>query len=516
MSTHLRSQLADYGGYHREKQHPVGLEEIATLREKVRPVPVYTPPPRRWRHGLAVAVAAGILVLVALGVVPLLLSREGETNPANPVPTSIPASIPTTQSTPEVDETNPEEMIVPKVEENPEVDLDSIELPLITEVVTPSSIGDVTWRIYESNGEEQSFEVMTNLGATVRDAGHADQELDPSLAPDEIFVDEGSIVAQVSPSPLGAAGSSYLTRWNAWFDPFGTVLLANPDLSGNPHEGEESLLGFGEHGETIEVALYATEEEASLSRNKPSELTTGPVEIVARYRLDTSLQDDGTVLQVIDADAGQLIGRVTATIPLDWSPFDDDSGDGFYTVSDGEGVEQVSPDWDGGDFDAYVAAGDRILVYIESSQGGPYQIWETMDGRDWSNLGSPNGWPNGYAQPEVTYGDGMFLVDLNDQVGGRADNVLLTSPNGVDWAPIESLPSGSGRLIRVDSGLAWVGGEAVEVWTSSDGTTWDSIDLPVLPVPLGGLLGGGSSGNVVWFHQAEEIDRLWVLEFTGG
>ena len=42
------------------------------------------------------------------------------------------------------------------------------------------------------------------------------------------------------------------------------------------------------------------------------------------------------------------------------------------------------------------------------------------------------------------------------------------------------------------------------------------IDLSDMPVPLGGLHGSGELGNVAWFHHAEEVDRLWVLQFTGG
>jgi hypothetical protein len=139
-----------------------------------------------------------------------------------------------------------------------------------------------------------------------------------------------------------------------------------------------------------------------------------------------------------------------------------------------------------------------------------------LDGKRWTNLGQPTGWPAGYAQPQVSYQDGMFQVDLNDQVGGRPNNIFMNSPNGVDWVPVENLPLGNGRLINVESGFAWIGTEEVEAWTSPNAADWKMIDLSDMPVPLGGLLGGGELGSVVWFHQAEDVDRLWVLQFTGG
>lgn len=532
MSDELRSQLAEYGQYHREAQAPVDLDEIAALGDRVRPIPAGRPSPRRWRRGVAVAVAAAALLLVLVGVVPFLRDVDRATPPAaTVVPTTVaPTSVPPTTA-PDVEDTTPATTTVPIIEnEQPEADLGSITLPLIAEVVTPSSIGDVTWRIFESAGEGESFEVMAGLGAAASGAPGIDQDLDPSLEQDDVLIVEGPIAVNAYPTPVVSVGSARLTEWSFGFDPIATTMLtAGGDLPERSADGR--LLGLGDvTGDTIEVALYDNERDADLSTHKPAAVESEPAAIIARYGLDTTLGEDGTVLRVIDADTGQLLGSVTAAITLDSDPSIywgfplvrqgeyyvsvADTAERLITLSDDGSIEQVRPEWAGGNLDAYVRIGERILAYVEPSPFAGFQIWQTVDGRDWTNLGRPNGWPSGYAQPQITRDDGMLVVDLNDQIGGRPDNILLTSSNGIDWAPVETLPPGNGRLVGVDDGFAWVDGEEVELWTSPDAMTWEMVDLSDIPLPRGGLLGGGSSGNVVWFHQAEEVDRLWVLEFT--
>lgn len=526
MNTDLHSQLNEYGTYHRQVQAPVGFDELTASGESVRPVPLFpSPRPKPLRRGLVAAIAAAAIVLVAVGFIPFLISRERDSEPVGTVlPTTSVPSVASTEAAPPVDNSVPTDTTLSSAEADPGIDLSSLDLPLITEHTVSSSIGDVVLRIFASTGEEESFEAMQAIGASRPAPTDPDPDLDPSLTGNDIFVVD-SLAIDIWTGPLGSIGDSYLTGWSFRFNPQDTALMADPGLIDRSSNGR--LLGLGDvTGGTIEVALYGNERDADLSDEKPSAVESDPVEIVANYRLDATQGEDGTLLRVFDAENGNLIGTVTAAINLDpgydlsWG-FPLVRRGEYYsspvqpvpliTLSGGGAIEHVTPDWAGGDLDAIVSTGEKILVYI-----GTVEVWQTYDGQTWTNMGPPTGWPAGYAEPQISYQDGLFLVDLNDQIGGRADNVYLNSPNGIDWVPAGTLPPGNGKLVRVDSGFAWAGSQEVELWTSPDGIAWEMIDLSGLNLPLNGLLGNGTFVKGLWFHQAEELDRLWTVEFAGG
>lgn len=92
MTDNLRTQLSDYGVFHEERQGPV---DIDSLFDPVTPIP----PPTETRHtvsrGLLVAVAAGIAVILVIGLIPFLLRNEPTPQPAA---TTVPPT-PSTSST---------------------------------------------------------------------------------------------------------------------------------------------------------------------------------------------------------------------------------------------------------------------------------------------------------------------------------------------------------------------------------------------------------------------------------
>ena len=477
------------------------------------------------------AIAAALVVLVAVGVIPFLAGGDQATPPAGTVvpTTMVPSTVPDTQASSDDDEAVPPSTTVPEAN----IDLDAIPLPLITEVVTSSSVGDVVWRVFESDGEEQSLDVMRDLGVIEPAETESVTEQGAPPTTEDIISVEGAVAINASSNPVTSVRGAYLTEWRFSFDPIGTLML-NADEALLERAAGGTLLGFGDvTGGTIEVALYSSERDADLSTDKPAAVEGEPTAIVARYALETEIGSDGTMLRVFDVDTGDLVGTVTAVDglepdhPIHWGfPLmrqgeyyisSAPAGAALFTLSGPDGVSQVRPGWAGLDLDAVVDTGDRVLLYAQRRDGeGSYEVWATSDGRSWSSLGAPTGWPAGYAQPEISHQNGLFRVDLNDQVGGRADNIFLQSPDGVHWAPIEGLPQGNGRLISVTAGFAWVGSQEVELWTSPDGVSWEMVDLTEIPVPLGGLVGGGDFPNGTWFHQAGDADRLWVLEFTRG
>ena len=60
--------------------------------------------------------------------------------------------------------------------------------------------------------------------------------------------------------------------------------------------------------------------------------------------------------------------------------------------------------------------------------------------------------------------------------------------------------------------------ERLAVRTSTDGHTWEEVDVTELPAPFCCISAGYGSGafdNTIWFSQdaEDQPERLWVLEF---
>lgn len=121
---------------------------------------------------------------------------------------------------------------------------------------------------------------------------------------------------------------------------------------------------------------------------------------------------------------------------------------------------------------------------------------------------------NQYVMAATAHGEGFVAVGEDFQSDAKVDGAIWTSPNGRDWARLDSAANGltgavvdyvatsSHRLVAVGysrSGLVATGRPVAIVWTSDDGASWRRNDGPNSfgSTEIGGVIAGPSS-FVAW------------------
>jgi len=278
---------------------------------------------------------------------------------------------------------------------------------------------------------------------------------------------------------------------------------------------------FTEQG-IVEILLFASAED-SLSYEKGD--PHPEPEAVAEYEWTSAPGDSGWTFDVVDALTGEAVGSISSAFS-----FDEDL---ILTVSQGETVELVRPDWFevGREYETfYLDVGDSIHAYVKpGSINSPaaFEIWRSTDGTDWENLGQPQGFPAGYHPERISRIDGLYLVyldDITERNEEALDFLSIRSDDGINWFPVEDLPNRPASIHRVETGWVWAaelgGGKTLSMWTSPDGKNWEPIDTTQIPGTFYGEDGGGggwmSSENTLFasaYRDDPPEERLWVVQF---
>jgi hypothetical protein len=219
MSNGLATQIRGTFEALDDAQAPVTVEEIMQSVGSVRLLPIgeVQAGARGKRLPLLVAAGAAVLAVAVVGAVAWLAPVADKTPPAEQ---------PNTATT------------VPGQDTVPEGDA-SIEVPasIVAEAVTPSSIGDASWTIYEGDPTDIVAELSRDapnfinwgLGVRAGDLPAADESLLGSL----MSVD--GIALDVYGRPLGSAGPSTVHRWSVDVDCIETA-LSGGSVAVSPNE----------------------------------------------------------------------------------------------------------------------------------------------------------------------------------------------------------------------------------------------------------------------------------------
>jgi hypothetical protein len=98
VSTGLLQQLADYGAFHDEEQGYIDVDDVFAAGTSVSPsdASVYVAPRRSSWFGVWVAIAALVLTVLLIGVIPFLVNNDGTPPADTVVATTLAESAPTT------------------------------------------------------------------------------------------------------------------------------------------------------------------------------------------------------------------------------------------------------------------------------------------------------------------------------------------------------------------------------------------------------------------------------------
>jgi hypothetical protein len=236
---------------------------------------------------------------------------------------------------------------------------------------------------------------------------------------------------------------------------------------------------------------------------------------------------DPPTIEFRDAEDRTLVHSVPATLP-GWTPeelLEALRGWGLedvaFVVSSGGEIEVVRPpfpmaeEWTESMGSGIATAFGRYYT-MSLTRGAGYtaeraRLWESQDGATWIEVPLPDLYPGPLNSVQLAARtDGLIIL-----VDGADDGaVLWQSADGRDFVQVDVDPSDIGWVAATDFG--WLVNAIYGSWdravVSSDGRTWEAIELPPLPgepdlQPLGDLLVLGpeadpdGSGYAMWIGR---------------
>ncbi|MEE8407790.1 MAG: hypothetical protein V3S32_11660 [Acidimicrobiia bacterium] len=477
MSTGLLQQLADYGAFHDENQGYIDVADVFAAGNSVSPsdTSLYAVPRRSNRFGVWVAVAAVVLTVLLIGVIPLLFSNQ-ETPPADTVvATTLAESAPTTLAE-----------------------------------STPTTLGELvlipgTWSqvphdeaVFGGEGEQNMFGVtaggpgLVAVGATGGWFGDGDAAVWTSV--------DGITWTRVAHDENVFGGANSQTMWDVTVGDFGLVAVG--------HDGH----GILDDVPDVDAAIWTSVDGDSWSRVPHDEEVFGGAWI-------TSVTVGGPGLVAVGGTDGYFTDGDavvwTSTDGITWSrvPHDETIFGGpqrqtmYDVVAGGPGLVAVGREGDERPWD--------------NSDDNAAAVWTSVDGITWNRV----------PHDETVFGTGGNPVMLSVTAGGpglvavgadywpseRAETPVWTSPDGFTWTRVPDDESFRGSMNGVTaggSGLVAVGAEGM-VWTSADGITWSRVPNDdavfgsdwVFRVTFGGpgfvAVGWDGSNAAVWVSEED-------------
>ncbi|MEE8375419.1 MAG: hypothetical protein V3S26_03750 [Acidimicrobiia bacterium] len=457
MSTGLLQQLADYGAFHDEEQGYIDVADVFAAGNSVSPsdTSLYAVPRRSNRFGVWVAIAAVVLTVLLIGVIPFLVGNE-ETPPADTVvPTSLAESTPTT----------------------------------LTES-TPTTIGELvlipgTWsRVLHDEGVFGDKVPFTGGMRDITVGG-------PGL----VAVGEGDDGATVWTSVDGITWSRV---------PHDEAVFGGGNTMSSVTRGGAGLVAVGggagpEHErDSGDAAVWTSVDGITWSRVPHDDSVFGG----ERQQQMASVVAGGPGLVAVgwDTSGGTPDAAVWTSVDgFTWSRVPHDEA-----VFGGEGEQMMNSVTVGGP--GLVAVGSAGFLEFDKGQLTDYDdftgvaaVWTSVDGLTWSRVsnddavfgGEGNQWMN-----DVTTAGAALVAVGGDWSSAAHHAAVWTSVDGITWSRVPNdeaifggeehdqlmlsvTPAGS-ALVVVGRAWAQSGGDhsegsddsAASVWTSDDGATW--------------------------------------------
>lgn len=442
MSTDLLQQLADYGAFHDEEQGYIDVDDVFAAGTSVSPsdTSLRVAPRRSSRFGVWVAIAAVVLTVLLIGVIPLLFNNDGTPPADTVVATTLAESAPTTLG-------------------------ESVPIPGTWSLVprTEGGLGEGVIRSVAVGGPG-----LVAVGSTAYD--HGDPAVWTSLdgltwtqvpLDEEVFGGEGPMSVIAAGPGLVAVGEG------AWTSVDGIVWSRAPDfdaiLDGG---GMSSVTVFGTGLVAVgDGAVWTSVDGIVWSQVPHDEPIFGGGPDVEVGVWDVTVGGPGLVAVGVDwsgPDAGAAVW--TSLDGLIWTrvPHDEE-------VFGGAGVQGISG----------VTAAGPGLVAVGTERSGRQQavVWTSVDGLTWTRVardesGSLDG---GQMNSVVVADSGLVAVGWTGWIGGpNSEAAVWTSEDGIIWSRVAHDEEAIGNgvmwdLINTDRGLIAVGtdGTNAAVWVNS-------------------------------------------------
>jgi hypothetical protein len=466
VSTGLLQQLADYGAFHDEEQGYINVDDVFAAGNSVSPsdTSLYVAPRRSSRVGVWVAIAAVVLTVLLIGVIPFLVGNE-ETPPADTVvPTTLAESTPTTLA-------------------------ESTPTTLGELVLIPGTWSRVPHDDAVFGGEGgQGMESVTVGGPGLVAVGWGDGDA-------MVWTSVDGVTWSRAPHDEAVFGGENMNM--------SSVTVGGPGLV---------AVGWDNTGNDGDAAVWTSVDGITWFRVPHDETVFGGGAVMS------SVTAGGPGLVAVgdaddDAAVWTSVGGLTwSRVPHDESVFGGTDSQGMLSVTVG-GPGLVAVGWDGQGEPGYARGMDAA-------------VWTSVDGIAWSRVPNDESVFGGMDNPSmvsVTAG-GPGLV----AVGVGTSALAWTSVDGLTWSQVPydmaifgGLSPGAGMAMTSVTaggpGLVAVGESAgAVVWTSVDGITWSRVHdrsvfgyVPsMLSVTAGGpgLVAVGTDGGdaAVWTATAED------------
>lgn len=448
-------------------------EIVARLDADVR---VVATPLRSRRFGVWVAVAAVVVTVVLLGLIPFLLSTD-ETSPADTVVTTIVDSAPAPRLTddipPGIESGTVETPAGPArwVHLNP----DDQTLPWGGQLVewskgfvifVPPNGGIMSFWASDDgiNWDSRELPVSEAENAVLTQAGgvfwlFTSNPTSVWFSEDGINWQEPDVEGRLSPEPDGFV-------WSTGFQTavIGNGVLVLGNFAGQFPYGDyvpnfedtgcvERLVEVGPPG----VYRMGGDERSSECPNRP----------------DLLLIEDDSGLQVFDNATNELLGHVAGA---DQSHVDrmigtDELAAQLLMIVEDGNVSSLEPPWSNTSNVVLFNAGDTVYSYVRNWRTGRLSVWQTNNGLSWTEIATPE-------LPDSLTGDNARISSLPGVLVGYADGEAWDSTDGINWRPAPTAKPESTNLVRLPAG-----------WFATDGS-----------------IGGPWDGDVWWWH----VEGEWI------
>jgi hypothetical protein len=200
--------------------------------------------------------------------------------------------------------------------------------------------------------------------------------------------------------------------------------------------------------------------------------------------------------------------------------------EGLFSVSGGHLIHVSNLPANGTSWAATGTQPSQLVLAVADGNTTVNVFRSTNGGDSWASAGSKSiDSPFGIASVHVaSQGSRIFvLADENSNTNFSYGTMVVSSDSGATWTSVRA-PAG-GEIAAVN-GSVWLVGGVIrkEVWTSSDGSKWQSVKIPVastdwsagLPVAVTGLgvfvpvtSHDAATGDQVTFWSSQDDGKTW-------
>jgi len=454
--------------------------------------PLVATPTRSPRFGVWIALAAVVVTVLLVGLIPLLFNNDGPPAADTVVSTTLVESTPTTLA---------DTVVTTIADATPGPRLTDDIPPSVESGVVETPAGSARW--VRLNPDDQN---LPWGGQLVEWSKGFAIFVPPNGGTMSFWVSDDGINWDSRPLPVSEAENASLTQaggvfWlstsnptSVWFSEDG-ISWREPDVEGRLSPEPDGFVNWDAGFQTSVIGnavlvLGNFGGQFPYGDYVPNFEDTGCVERLVEvgppgvYRMDGDerssecpnrpdllLIEDDTGLQVFDNATGELLGHVAGADlgHIDRMIGTDELSAEILWLAENGTVVALEPPWEPASSGvALFNSGDTVYSYVRD-RAGRLSVWQTSDGLSWTEVGVAG-------LPAELLSGNAWISSLPGVLVGYADDEAWDSTDGVNWKPAPAgRPEGS-NLVRLPAG-----------WFATDGSK-----------------GGSRDGNAWWWHVKGE------------